>query len=119
MEKMDDLQIFQEKKGNMLILRLKGIMDSSTCMQFGILFKEIADHPGMHLILNLKELTYINSIGIGTIVSNVRKIQNTDGMVCFYQVSNEVKHVFDLTGLSNIFFFFDDEDSAFKFLAGN
>jgi anti-sigma B factor antagonist/stage II sporulation protein AA (anti-sigma F factor antagonist) len=119
MEKMDDLEIFQEKKGNISILRLKGIMDSSTCMQFGIQFKEIAERPGLLLILDLKELSYINSIGIGTMVSNIRKIQSSEGRVCFFQVSEEVKHVFDLTGLSNIFFFFDDEDSALKFLTGN
>ena len=119
MERMDDLEILQEKKDGIHIVRLKGVLDSSTCMNFGVIFKTIAEKPGLNLLLDLKDLSYINSVGIGTIVANVRKIQSTDGRACFYRVSNEVKHVFDLTGLSNIFYFFDDEDSALKFLAGN
>ena len=114
---MDNLDIVQEKKDGIHIVRLDGVLDSSTCMNFGVVFNAIAEKSELLLILDLKKLKYINSVGIGTIVSNIRKIQNADGKACFYQVSDEVKHVFDLTGLSNIFFFFDDEASAVNFLS--
>ena len=114
---MDEMSITTENNNEILVVHVSGIIDAESNMKFGQFFKENAIAPKMKMILDLKQISYINSMGIGTIVSSVKRIRANNGEIAFLQLSDEVAHVFDLTGLSELFEFFDSMDAAVNFLS--
>lgn len=82
------------------ILYVRGELDLSVVPQFRTVLGHVVNQTDKSLIINLKDLKYIDSTGIGIIVS-VLKIR--DGLKAPFYVQDippSVKRLFDLTGIS-------------------
>ncbi len=67
-------------------------------------------------IINLNGLNYLNSEGLGILVSIFTKARNLGGEVVICNVSDELKKLFIMTKLNKIFKIENTEDSALDFL---
>ncbi len=67
-------------------------------------------------IINLNGLSYLNSEGLGILVSIFTKARNLGGEVVICNVSDELKKLFIMTKLNKIFKIENNEDSALDFL---
>lgn len=97
---MDKLNITQQETDKENILHISGELDLSVAPQLRATLESIVNQIDKPLILNLKGLTYIDSTGIGIIIS-VLKIR--DGLNApFYVrgIPEPIKRLFDLTGIS-------------------
>lgn len=101
-----------EDKGHSQILHINGTVDSSTNLEFGTFISNFANKCASNVVLNLKGLSYLNSMGLGTILSNIKMLQKKGCRVAFAEASDEVDYLFKLTGLSDIFFIYDSVDKA-------
>jgi anti-sigma B factor antagonist len=68
----------------------------------------------VHLILNLAEITYIDSSGLGQIVSGFSRITGSGGELKLLKLTGRVRGFLQTTKLSSIFEIFEDEDLAVK-----
>lgn len=107
------LQIEQRKSEGITILDLKGPLT----LGHGDL--ELRDRlPAVHrsgevnILLNLKEVSDIDSTGLGTLVFGLARLRKSGGRLALVNLNPAHLALFLLTKLSIAFEFFDDEQEA-------
>ncbi|NLY60377.1 MAG: STAS domain-containing protein [Clostridiales bacterium] len=66
------------------------------------LHKLIEQHPG-NIILNCENLTYIDSTGLGVLISALRRVKEYDGQITIKNLKPYIHKIFVITGLDKIF----------------
>ena len=65
-----------------------------------------------HFVIDLTEVRYISSSGIGVLITMLTKMRNSGGEVYLTSPSEHVKKLLIITKLNNIFTVFDTLDEA-------
>ena len=72
-----------------------------------------ANTPGTRVvILNFQDMEYMNSSGIGLIVTLLIRINRQKQRLLSYGLSEHYRHIFELTRLSNAIITYNSEDEA-------
>lgn len=74
--------------------------------------KDLIAKGSRKVLLNLGEITYIDSSGIGELVSSFTTVQNAGGQMKLLNLTKRVKDLLQITKLYTVFEVFDDEASA-------
>ena len=94
----------QEIKGGSLILRITGDLigeDSGTQLVEAV--NDAMSHKVLTCIIDISELRYINSSGIGVLITILTKFRNKGGEVYLMNPSESVKKLLIITKLNSIF----------------
>ena len=106
-----------ETKKDVLLIRLKGELDHHTAENLrNKVSDKIEQNNIHHIILNLEELAFMDSSGLGVILGRYKQIQSQGGEMVVCSISPAVKRLFDLSGLFKIIRLVDDEQYALKTL---
>ncbi len=65
-----------------------------------------------NVIINLGEVSYIDSSGIGALISSLSSLKKSNGGMKIINVLSTVRKVFELTKLVSFFEIYDSEDEA-------
>lgn len=76
--------------------------------------RDLAASGHKKMLLNLAEVTYIDSSGIGELVSGFTTVANHGGTVKLLNLAKRVKDLLQITKLYTVFEVFDDEASAIR-----
>jgi anti-sigma B factor antagonist len=79
--------------------------------------RDLAAKGSKKLLLNLSEVSYIDSSGIGEMVSSFTTITNHGGQLKLLGLSKRVKDLLQITKLYTVFEVFEDEASAVRSFA--
>lgn len=79
--------------------------------------RESVKNNHKHILLNLKDVTYIDSSGIGELVSAFTTITNTGGRLKLLGLTNRVKDLLQITKLYTVFDVHEDEAHAVRSFA--
>jgi anti-sigma B factor antagonist len=105
----------QEIKSNTLILHISGdLIGEDNDSQLVEAVKEAISHQVMTCIIDISELRYINSSGIGVLITLLTKFRNKGGEVYLMQPSDSVKKLLVITKLNAIFQVIQSEDEIIK-----
>ena len=74
--------------------------------------KAVVQNP--NVVLNLHEVNYIDSGGLGTLVSLYTTARNAGGAVKLARLSQRISDLLQVTKLLTVFEVFDDEEKAAK-----
>ena len=66
------------------------------------------------LIMNFKDVTFMDSSGIGVVIGRFKKLQGRGGKVCVIEVNNRVDKVFKLSGLYKIINNYENLEEAIR-----
>ena len=66
------------------------------------------------LVMNFKDVTFMDSSGIGVVIGRSKKLQGRNGNVCIVEVNNRVDKVFKLSGLYKIINSYENLEEAIK-----
>jgi anti-sigma B factor antagonist len=66
------------------------------------------------ILLNLGDVNYIDSLGLGNLVSAIVRVRMYDGELKLLNLTNKVHNVLQITRLSTVFDIMDDETVAIK-----
>lgn len=95
------------------IVRISGRFDlaagSALRQELDAIFK-----PGINLHLNLQEIEFINSSGLGSLVSIMKEIRLLKGRFTLSDLKGYVMEIFELTQLCHIFEIFETEQDALE-----
>lgn len=97
---LDKFIIHQESSNDEMKLFLEGELDLSTAPQLRKAAELLIDEKDKALVLNMRELKYIDSTGIGVIISILKKRENTKSSFAVEEVPPKIKKLFDLTGIT-------------------
>ena len=67
-------------------------------------------------LLNLNEVKYINSLGLGVLCQFNRRAQAEGKTLKLVSISSEVREIMEITRLTKFFNIFDSEKEAFESL---
>ena len=76
--------------------------------------RDLAAAGNKKLLLNLAEVTYIDSSGIGEMVSGFTTVANQGGVVKLLNLTKRVKDLLQITKLYTVFEVFEDEAAAVR-----
>ena len=105
--------IHTERHRKALIVRLSGELDHHAAESVRAQMEEAirrGDCP--HLVLSLKDLTFMDSSGIGVILGRYKQIASRGGRMVVCEASPAVHKLFDLSGLFKIVTFEPSEREA-------
>lgn len=103
----------QEIKSNTLILRISGDLigeDNGTRLIEAV--NDALTHKVPTCIIDISELRYINSSGIGVLITILTKFRNKGGEVYLMKPSESVKKLLVITKLNAIFQVVQSEEEA-------
>jgi anti-sigma B factor antagonist len=76
--------------------------------------RDLASKGKKKMLLNLSEVSYIDSSGIGEMVSGFTTVTNNGGQLKLIGLSKRVKDLLQITKLYTVFEAFDDETEAVR-----
>lgn len=76
--------------------------------------RDLAAKGDKKLLLNLSDVSYIDSSGIGEMVSGFTTVTNHGGQLKLLGLSKRVKDLLQITKLYTVFEVFDDEAAAVR-----
>lgn len=104
------------KKG-ILIVRLEGEIDVHVADDFRkVLDDELIKNQVKNILLNLADVTFIDSSGLGVILGRYKKINVLGGKIFVSNIQPQVQRIFELSGLLRIMKLFDSEKEALDYL---
>jgi anti-sigma B factor antagonist len=112
------MEINDTKKDGVLIVNLKGRLDyaSSTTLKERIL--ELVQCGDRQMIVNMAQVDFINSSGLGTLVSILKEVRLAKGRLVLADLATYVQEIFEITQLSHIFEIFAGEKEALESILG-
>jgi anti-sigma B factor antagonist len=112
---MPQFQILREKLPNgVMLVQVKGFLDAYTYEEFEKTIQELFDGNSYKIVVDLSELQYISSAGAGVFIGAIGQAQENNGNIVILRPTANVKEVFELLGLSQIFTFSNTKEEALK-----
>ncbi len=74
--------------------------------------RDILKKNGKKIILNLSDVSYIDSSGIGELVSTYTTVTNSGGQLKLLNLTKKIQELLAITKLLTVFQVFEDEQSA-------
>ena len=115
---MSALQITERAVGSVTIFTLSGslVCDQGTQMLRQVLTTAVAG-GGRACLLDLEQLTYLDSSGVGSLVEMYRHVTHRGGQLKLLHPSACARRVLGITHLTAVFDIFDDEPEAVRNLS--
>jgi len=96
-----------------MVLQLSGdIMGGKDYDLFTNEIKELIEEGHVDLVLDLGKVRYINSTGLGILVSGLTTLKKTMGQMKICNLSDRIDRLFSVTSLTTIFPTFETVDDA-------
>jgi stage II sporulation protein AA (anti-sigma F factor antagonist) len=109
------IELKQQRKA--LIVRLKGELDHHTADMVRARMEEALEKGDTnHIILSLKELSFMDSSGLGVILGRYKQIVAKGGKMVVCDVNPSVYRLFEMSGLFKILSIQDNETQALSSL---
>jgi anti-sigma B factor antagonist len=107
------LEINQREREGIILLDLKGrIVAGDEVGAFRTIIEELSRSGQPKIILNLHQVDYIDSLGLGTMVMCYTRLQKIGGVTKLSQLNRRNLELLLLTKIDTIFEVFDDETEA-------
>lgn len=87
-------------------------LDSGNVASFKAKTSELLAHGGAGIIIDFSNTKFIDSIGLGALVSILKLTAQNDMKIVLCSLSSQVRQIFELTRLYRLFDIFDTVDDA-------
>ena len=110
-----DIKI-KEAEGNsdLMVIKLSGFLDAYTYQNFEDALKKLINQNKFKIIVDMGNLDYISSAGLGVFMSVIAQIRQHNGDIKLTGLNSKVYKVFDLLGFTKLFQIFSEFDDAVK-----
>ena len=92
-----------DKKDDKLIVFLYGELDHHSAEEVRVKIDDRIERDDIKkVIMNFKNVTFMDSSGIGVVIGRFKRVKGRNGVVCVAEVSNRIDKVFKISGLYKI-----------------
>jgi len=112
------LSMILRESGNVVIVDLAGrlwVLERALRQRFN----ELLDQGRLQFVLNLAGLNYMDSSGLGQLVSIWTSVRNRGGHIVLLRPNERILRLLDITKLNTVFEIFQDEKQALKAVQQN
>lgn len=110
-----ELDISTETAGATCTISLKGEVDVYTSPRLKQELADVVDGGCRQVIVDLEGLSFIDSSGLGVLVSGLRRVKEHDGTLRLVCTKDGILKIFRITGLDKVFPVFETVDEAREF----
>ena len=115
-----DIQIETvESHADIVMVYIRGPLDTVAAYEFHEKMDNLINNGLYKFIINLKELDYISSAGIGVFPGMALELQKHQGGIVFINVSGKIYKLFEMIGLTVIFTVKETLEEALKEFGAN
>jgi len=82
---------------------LSGELDLSVAPDFRLVMEPLVGNSEVDLIVNMKDMTYIDSTGIGILLSILKARHGMEARFAVEEVPPQIQKLFDMTGIAKFF----------------
>ena len=90
-------------ENNFWEIHLEGELDVSSADKLKEYLHNLADEKIIDMKINLENLDYIDSTGLGVMIGVLKKLKTDNKEIYILNPKNNVKKIFTITGLDKIF----------------
>lgn len=101
-----------EKVNDICVAALKGRLDVTTSAELDGAIGGLVSSGEKKVLFDLRELDYISSAGLRSLLSAAKKLKALDGKIALSSLNSNVAEVFKISGLSEFFDIFNSKDDA-------
>jgi anti-anti-sigma factor len=101
-----------ERHDSVLLVTTGDELDARNAAQAKEFFRELVDGGDRQLVIDLSRLSFIDSSGLGVLVTALKTARQAGGDVRLCGLSESVRSIFELTRLFRVFNTFDDSAAA-------
>ncbi len=99
------------------LISVGGRLDQESTTEFENEVINILAEGRTRLLVDLSQVTYVNSGGLRCLVTIWRQAREKSGDVCLVNINENIDQVFSMVGFDKVFNIFDDLDSALDHFA--
>jgi anti-sigma B factor antagonist len=96
-------EVTESVQSGVPIVNVRGELDVSTSPELHTWLAEAISHAPQLLIVNLTDVSFIDSTGLGVLVGALRDVRTAGGDVRLVVTQPHVNKVLELTGLDKVF----------------
>ena len=98
--------------GKTQIFALHGSLDIATSPTLRAALLEAADHAGHLLVVDLSQLDFLDSTGLGALIGAHKRASESDGSVRLVAQEGQILRLLRITGLLDVFQVYPNIDAA-------
>lgn len=110
-----ELGIRTEQDGSVCAVTLEGEVDVYTAPKLKEQLVALLNGGCISVIIDLEKVAFIDSSGLGVLVSALRRAREKDGVVRIVCTRDSILKIFRITGLDKVFPIFSDASEAREF----
>jgi anti-sigma B factor antagonist len=111
------MEINKRQSNDVIILDIAGEIDLYNAPEIKDMINQLIEDQKYNVIINLEKVSYIDSSGIGALISSLSSLKKYQGGLKIINVYASVRKVFELTKLTSFFEIFDSEAEALSSFA--
>ncbi len=101
------------EQDDVVVLSLSGkIMGGPEASEINGKINQLIDDGKLKILINLKEVEWMNSSGLGILIDAVTVLKNNNGALRLVNVSDRIKNLLKITKLDTVFDIRDSIDDA-------
>jgi anti-sigma B factor antagonist len=97
-----NIKVDIDKSDDKTVVLVAGEIDAYTAPKLREALLPLAEESNPDLIVNLKDVSYMDSTGLGVFVGLLKKIRKNDGHLNLVELSERLERLFSITGLNDI-----------------
>lgn len=110
------MKLEERQHNEVRILRPRGRLDTHTAPELKHWLEAAAHSDPAHLVVNLQDVTFVDSTGLATLVQGMKRTRERNGDLLLCHLQQPVRMIFELTRLDKAFAIYPSEtDAVFSF----
>jgi anti-sigma F factor antagonist len=103
------------------VIQLNGNLDSTQSQRFKEKIHEIIEREGITeiVLVDFKDVTFMDSSGLGALVLAFKAVRTTGRKLVVCSINEQVRILFELTGMDKVFEIFANQEEFNKLLSIN
>ena len=110
-----ELDISTQNEGAACTIALSGEVDVYTSPRLKQELIEVVGSGCVHIVVDLENLSFIDSSGLGVLVSGLRRVKEKGGTMRLVCTKDSILKIFRITGLDKVFALFTTVEEAREF----
>ncbi len=106
------MQIKERKVGDITVLEFDGEIDLDSSPEMRKKFDELIKNNIIKIIINFKNVSYIDSSGLATIIEMLQRLKKIQGELRMSNLPQKIKNLFEITKIDKLFQMYLTEEEA-------
>lgn len=93
------------------VVKPTGILDSTKTNQFRTEISDLVDAGAKIVLVDLKDVTFVDSSGLGALVIGLKTVRSAGGRFYICSINEQVRILFELTSMDQVFEVYDSKEA--------